>query len=115
MGSDFEARAKKTLKRSWNGGSSEIATADLLTQQPSCAGRSFAAVIVDGTQMVTGETVTVEMEGGALIVRRDMSIIARFENSGGALAELVAASFNIRPGTIDQVHDTAGIVEISIC
>lgn len=115
MGADFVARAKKTLRRSWNGGSSDIATADLLTRQPSLAGRSFAAVVVDGQRVIAGESITVEVEENTVIVRRGMSTIARFDTSEGALRALLAESFNIRPGTVEQVHDAAGIVEISIC
>jgi hypothetical protein len=38
MGADFLERTKKTIKRSWDRERVALATSDLLTRQPDCAG-----------------------------------------------------------------------------
>jgi hypothetical protein len=115
MGSDFRQRAGKTLKRSWDEGRVAMATPDLFTREPICVGRAVAAEIADGVELIAGEAVTLEIESGVLIARRRLTVVARSLSPAAVLVETITASCNIRPGTIDQVHVMAGMVEILVC
>jgi len=115
MGSDFLQRAGKTLKRSWDEGRTAVATRNLLTREPACAGRSVAAEIEPGVQLSVGEAVTVQVEGGALVFRRGLTVVARLGDPPAALAEATTASCNIRHATVEQVHHMANTAEINVC
>jgi hypothetical protein len=114
MGTDFIQRTGKTLKRSWDEGRVAIGTRDLTTREPVCVGRGVAANIVAGARVSAGDAVNVELEGDTLVFRRGLSVVARKTNPPAEIAEAVRQRCNIRPGTVDQVHDIAGMVEITV-
>jgi hypothetical protein len=114
MGTDFLQRVGKTLKRSWDEGRAAIGTPDLTTREPVCGGRAVAANIVPGARISAGDSVNAELEGDTLVFRRGLSVVARKMNPPAQIAEAVRQHCNIRPGTVDQVHDMAGMVEITV-
>ena len=115
MGVDFLQRAGETLRRTWDQGRVKAAAQDMLTREPTCAGRSIAADLEPSIHLSIGETVTVQMEGSFMIFRRGIDIIARVASPPPALVALVATSYNIRHATIEEIHAMAKIVEINIC
>lgn len=114
MGTDFLQRVGKTLKRSWDEGRAAIGARDLMTRDPVCAGRSVAANMTGGVRIVAGDCVNAELEGDTLVFRRGLSVVARKADPPAEIAEAVRQHCNIRPGTVDQVHDMAGVVEITV-
>jgi hypothetical protein len=114
MGADFVQRVDKTLKRSWDKGRAAIAAPDLTTRELVSGGRSVAADIVRGATLSQGEHLTVQLEGGALVARRCLTVVARNDNPSSAVVGVLNQYCNIRPGTVSQVHDMAGMVEITI-
>jgi len=114
MGADFAQRVGKTLKRSWDEGRAAIAATDLTTRQLVSGGRGVAADIVQGATLAQGEHLTVQLEGGALVARRCLTVVARNDNPSSAVVGVLGQYCNIRPGTVSQVHDMAGMVEITI-
>lgn len=115
MGIDFIEKAAPSFKKSWDRERVNLATSDLFTCQPDRAARSATAYLIDGLQLKAGEWVTVEIHDGVLIARRGNGIVAQFNNPPPELVEAVKASCSIAKGHIDQVHDLAGMVEISLC
>lgn len=115
MGSDFLQRAGKTLKRSWDEGRAALARRDLISRDPNCAGRSVSADIECGATLVVGDTVTVQIEGDDLVARKGLAIVARRQRPSPEMAAAVMASCNVRYGTVEQVHDVAATVEITVC
>lgn len=114
MGTDFLQRVGKTLRRSWDEGRAAIGAPNLTTGNPVCVGRAVAANIERGARVSAGDSVNAELEGGTLVFRRGLSVIARKENAPAEVVESVRQHCNIRPGTVDQVHDMAGLVEITV-
>jgi hypothetical protein len=115
MGADFPEKAAATFKKSWDKARVALATADLFTQQPSCAARTAAAEIVDGTKLHVGDRLTVELEEGGLVARRGLTEVAHFTSPPAPLLEAMKSSCGIATGTVEQVHDLAGVAEISLC
>ncbi|MEY2395085.1 MAG: two-component system, response regulator / RNA-binding antiterminator [Acidobacteriaceae bacterium] len=115
MGSDFLERTKKTIKRSWDRQRVALATSDLLTRQPNCAGRSVAAEVVGNAKLSTGEKLTVESDAGGLVIRRGLDEVARTTDAPADVVQGIKDSCGIAVGTVDQVHERAHVVEITIC
>lgn len=115
MGADFLERARKTIKRSWDRQRVALATSDLLTRQPERGGRACVGEIIGNARLTPGEKLTVEKDGLALVARRGLREVIRIKQPPADLAKGVEASCGIAVGTVDQVHDDAGVVEISIC
>lgn len=115
MGADFLQRVGDTLRRTWDEGRVKAAAQDMLTREPICAGRSIAADLEPSVRLSIGETVTVQLEGSAMVFRRGITVIARVAKPPPALAEVIAVSCNIRHATIEEIHTMAGMVEINIC
>lgn len=78
MGADFLERAKKTIKRSWDRERVALATSDLLTREPGCAGRLVAGEIVGGAKFSPGEKLTVEQDAGASLQGAGSASLRKF-------------------------------------
>lgn len=114
MGSDFLQRVGKTLKRSWDQGRVAMATHDLTTRELVSNGRGVAADIVRGATLSQGEHLTVRLEGDVLVARRCLTVVARNDKPSPAVVKILNQYCNIRPATVSEVHDMAGMVEITI-
>jgi hypothetical protein len=115
MGADFLERTKKTIRRSWDRERVALATSDLLTREPGCAGRSVVGEIIGGAKLLPGEKLTIERDAGGLIARRGLTEVIRISQAPPDVIRGVEESCGIAVGTIDQVHDTARVAEITIC
>ncbi len=54
------------------------------------------------------------MEGGSLVARRRLTVVARNDNPSEAVVGGLNQFCNVRPATVSEVHDMAGMVEIII-
>lgn len=115
MGADFLERTKKSIKRSWDRERVALGTSDLLTRQPECAGRSVVGEIIGDAQVFAGERLTVEKVGDGLVARRGLTDIVRMVDAPIEVVRGVEESCGVGVGTVDEVHDQAGVVELSIC
>ena len=115
MGADFLERTMKTIKRSWDRQRVELATSDLLTRQPDCAGRSVVGELVGDARVTPGERLTVEKDGAGLVARRGLTEVARITDAPAEVLQGVADSCGVGVGTVDQIHEPFRIVEITVC
>ena len=115
MGADFVEKAARTFRKSWDRARVLLGTADLFTRVPESVSHTIAAKVVGGAKLVAGEKVTVEECGPIFIVRRGLTEVAVADEPPSDLADAVRDSCGIGKGTVEQVHQAAGIVEISIC
>jgi hypothetical protein len=115
MGVDFLERAKKTFKRSWDRERVALATPDLLRREPGCAGVTVAGDIAPGAEVGPGEKLTVELAPRGLIARRGLTEIIRMPDAPPQVVEAVRQACGVAVGTVEQVHEPAGVAEISIC
>jgi hypothetical protein len=77
--------------------------------------RSFAAEICGSAVLQKGDKITVDKIGTALVATRGNTELARSENSPAELLEAIEAHCGVAPGVVDDVHELAGVVEISKC
>jgi hypothetical protein len=115
MGSDFIERMKHSYRKMLDRARVDLATADLLTKTTACAARTAVADIVNGQCLEVGEQITVEIENGQLVGRRGFTEVARFRAPPDDIFQAVEASSGIAKGIVEQVHDFAGVAEISLC
>jgi hypothetical protein len=115
MGSDFLERAGKTIKRSWDRRRVALATSDLLTRQPGYTGRSVVGELIGAAQLTPGEKLTVEQASGGLVARRGLKDSVRIPHAPSDVMRGIEESCGIGVGTVEEVHEAAGVVEISIC
>lgn len=115
MGADFIEKAAPSFKKSWDRGRVALATSSLFTSKPSRLVRTVAADVVGGARLRAGDILVVQAEGGGLTARRGNAVVARAEGCGSELMAAVAASCGLAKGTVEQVHDLACAVEISLC
>ena len=115
MGADFLERVKKTIKRSWDRERVALATSDLLTRQPDCAGRSVIGEIIGDARFIAGEKLTVERDAQGLVVRRGLTSVIRIPQASPEVVRGIEESCGVGVGTVEQVHDAARVVELTIC
>lgn len=113
MGADFIEKATPTFQKSWDRARVALATADFFTRQPACAARIAAADIVGNARLQVGDWLHVEVEAGGLVARRGNTEVARFTKPAAELVKAIEASCGIAKGVVEQVHELAGVVEIS--
>jgi hypothetical protein len=115
MGVDFIERAAPTFKKCWDRGRLELVNDDLLARLPTTKLRSFDAQMSIAGSLKKGEKITVERIGKALVATRGHTEVARCENAPAELFDAIEANYGIAQGTVFEVHELAGIAEISIC
>ena len=115
MGVEFIRKSAKTFKKSWDWHRVSLATPTLFTQQPVCGARTAAADIANGTTLQQGEAVTVQLNGTDLVALRGLSEVAYFIQPSPQLVSAVQESYGVARGTVEQINNIAGVVEISIC
>jgi hypothetical protein len=115
MGADFLEKATPTFKKCWDKGRLDLVTDDLLTRLPTIKLRSFAAEMSASGSLKKGEKITVDKHGKALVATRGHTELARCEDSPAELLDAIEANCGMVQGTVDEVHELAGIAEISIC
>jgi hypothetical protein len=115
MGADFIERTRKSFKRSWDRQRVALATSDLLTRQPDCAARSVVGEIIGNARLSPGERLTVERDAHGLIARRGLTDVVRIAEATAEVVLGIEKSCGVGVGTVDQVHELAGVVEITVC
>jgi len=115
MGADFLERAAPTFQKCWDEGRLELVNKDLLTRLPASSSRSFAANLSARGVLKKGDKTTVEKVGNALVASLGHRELARCESAPAELVESINANCGMVQGEVDEVHELAGIVEISIC
>jgi hypothetical protein len=115
MGVEFIRKSAKTFKKSWDWHRVRLATPTLFTQQPTSTARTSAADIATGATLQKGEAVTVQLCDTDLVAMRDLSEVAYFVDPPPDVVSAVQESYGVASGTVEQINNIAGIVEISIC
>jgi hypothetical protein len=115
MGAEFIRRAAKTFKKSWDKSRVELGTADLFKREASPLVRTAPFDVAQNAALCTGDFVIVETEGAALVARHSLTEVARIKDPPAELFRAVKDSCGIAKGKIEQVHDLAGVAEISLC
>jgi hypothetical protein len=115
VGADFIERISPSYRKSMDRARARLATSDLLANEEACAARTAVAEIVSGQSLRVGERITVEVEDGQLVGRRGLTEVARCMAPPLDLLQAVEDSCGIAKGTVEQVHDIAGVAEISLC
>jgi len=107
MGADFLEKAAPSFQKCWDQGRLDLMNEDLLTRLPTAKTRSFPAK--------KGDKITVDKVGETLVATRGLTEVARCDDPPAQLLEALAANCGVAQGTVDEVHELAGIAEISIC
>jgi hypothetical protein len=115
MGTDFLEKTAPTFQKSWDQGRVNLVSEDLLTRLPTVKARSFAAELSTSGSLKKGDKITVDKIGKALVATRGQTELARCEDSPAELLDALSANSGVAEGTVQEVHDLAGIAEISIC
>jgi hypothetical protein len=115
MGVEFIRKAAKTFKKSWDWQRVRLATPTLFTQQPTSTPRTIAADMASGASLQKGEAVTVQLRGTNLVAMHGLSEVAYFVDPPPDVVSAVQESYGIASGTVEQINNIAGIVEISLC
>jgi hypothetical protein len=115
MGADFSEKTTPTFKKCWDQGRLDLVTEDLFNRLPTAKARSFAAELSESASLQKGEKVTIDKIGNALVATRGHTELARSEDSPAELLEAIEANCGVAQGIVEEVHELAGVVEISLC
>jgi hypothetical protein len=115
MGADFLEKAAPQFKKCWDRGRLDLVTQDLFTRLPTTKSRAFDAVLSGSAPVKKGDKVTIDKVGKKLLVSRGHTELARCEDAATELIDAIGSNCGVAQGTVDEVHEMAGIVEISVC
>jgi Tfp pilus assembly protein FimT len=115
MGADFQEKAAPHFEKCWDNGRLDLVTQDLFTRLPTTRSRAFAAELQGSASLKKGEKVTIDKVGRKLLVSRGHTELARCEDAASELIDAIEANCGVAQGSVDGVHEMAGIVEISVC
>lgn len=115
MGTEFIRKAAPAFRKSWDRRAVELATPDLFTQQPICAAQTAAADIIGHAALKLGDVLIVRLMNNRLTAFRGITEVARFSTPSTELIDAVRSTYGMAKGIVEQVHELAGVVEISIC
>jgi hypothetical protein len=116
MGADFLEKAAPRFEKCWDNGRLDLVTQDLFTRLPTTRSRSFVAEICgSAASLEKGAKINIDKVGKALVVSIGHTELARSEDAACEIIDAVEANCGIAQGCVDEVHEMAGVVEISIC
>jgi hypothetical protein len=115
MGADFLEKATPQFEKCWDNGRLDLVTQDLFTRLPTARSRSFAAEIQGSASLKKGQAVTIDKLGETLVVTMGHTDLAKCADAAPELIDAIEANCGVAQGTVDEVHELAGIVEISVC
>lgn len=115
MGVEFLEKVSRSCKKSWDRSRVMLGTADLFKREPTCQGRTTAADIIGNSKLSKGDTLVVQKSGESLIARRGNTEVARIDKPQPDQLRAVEASCGVAKGTVEEVHDRARVVEITLC
>lgn len=114
MGADFLQKAAPLFEKCWDRGRLDLVTQDLFTRLPTTRSRAFEAVLL-GAPVKKGDRITIDKVGRGLFVSRGHTELALCEDAPASLLEAIEANCGVAQGIVDEVHEMARIVEISVC
>jgi sugar (pentulose or hexulose) kinase len=112
MGMDFVTARAPSFKKAWDQSLVELGTSNLFTREPERIKRTAAFSIIGNKKLNPGDYVRVKQSNGCLIAIQEMSEIARADSPPIELLDAVINSQNIASGTVEQVYDLSGVVDI---
>ena len=115
MGLDFINKAAKSFHKGLDRSRIELATPGLFTLHPDREPRTYAAKIRPNASMIPGEDLCVRIQESNVVVQRGMDVIADFSAPPTELTEALRQSYGEACGTVQEVYETAGTAEISVC
>lgn len=115
MGIDFIRQAAKSFHKGLDRRRVELATPTLFTRDPSAAPRTYAADIRPGQCLTAGEKLCVRLDGQRVVATRGLDPIATVASPSDDLVAALSACHGEACGTVEHVHETAGVAEISVC
>jgi len=115
MGVDFVKRAARSFHKGLDRRRIELATPTLFTQQPTSAPRTYAANFCHGKMVQLGETLGVRLEGQQVLATRGLDTVATINRPTTELIEALSIGHGEACGVVQQVHELAGVAEISVC
>jgi hypothetical protein len=115
MGADFLQKAAPQFEKCWDKGRLDLVTQDLFTRLPTTKSRAFEAILLGTAPVKKGERITIDKVGRGLLVSRGHTELALSEDAPAALVEAIKANCGVAQGIVDEVHEMAGVVEISVC
>lgn len=115
MGLDFIRKAAKSFHKGLDRHRILLGTPHLFTQHPYSAPRAYAATILNGKRIRTGDQLSVRLDGEQVLALRGLDHVATFDTPPAELKNALTSSFGEAFGTVQQVHSMAGMAEIYIC
>jgi hypothetical protein len=115
MGIEFVKKAAPSFRKGLDRMRIQLATPTLFTQQPAYAPRAYAANLHRGQTVSTGEKLGVRLDGEHVLVLRGIDPVAIFNSPTVELMEALQASHGEACGLVQEVHDIARMVEITVC
>ena len=115
MGADFLQKAAPQFQKCWDKGRLDLVTHDLFTRLPTTKSRAFEAVLLGGAPVKKGDRITIDKVGRGLLVSRGHAELALSEDAPASLVDAIEANCGVAQGIVDEVHEMARVVEISVC
>ncbi|MCW2225690.1 Tfp pilus assembly protein FimT [Bradyrhizobium japonicum] len=115
MGADFLEKAAPQFEKCWDKGRLDLVAEDLFTRLPTTKSRAFEATLLGAAPVKKGEKITIDRVGNGLLVSRGHTELALSEDPPSAVVEAIEVNCGVAQGIVDEVHEMAGVVEISVC
>lgn len=107
MGVDFVTTCTPTFVKGWDIGLADIQTADLFTDLPCEAARTYRAAAEAGATVAVGDTVFLRPCGAAVSVVKGRTSVGLIAKPPSTLVERLGAA-GIATGTVSKMHRRSG-------
>ena len=114
MGLDFLRRTAKSSTKAWNRGREDLSEPTLFTQQPDCYVRTVLADDDGCGKPLRGETVTLHMQGGDILVVRENMRIGKVGSPSPEISQRIRNSGGCALGRVSDVHSLSGTFDVEV-
>lgn len=115
MGTDFIEKTKKGFHKHLDRERAKLATANLFTREPVNVCETFVAESQGRRTFSQGDALVAEVSGGNLVLKRGLDVVAIAPDPPTAVLEAVRESCGIATAIVQDYHEGAGILEVTLC
>jgi hypothetical protein len=115
LGVDFVTTCTPTFTKGWDTGLADVQTADLFTETPTEATRTYRVAADDGTAPQPGEAVFLRPSGGEVVVVHGRTRVGVISKSPASLVErIIGQGRGIATGTVTKVYKRSGDFDVRV-
>lgn len=115
MGVDFIRKTADPFQKARDQALVELGTADLFSNQASCASRTYSAEMHEDVQLSSGDELVVRLKGGDVVGQKEAKDVATIDDPPAELLSALEESSGVALGHVEKTYDLSHTADVTLC